>query len=215
MLSLIDHRNIMVGKEEEYIPMPHPFGSPVCKQPFPIGTKLKLPKIEAYDGTTDPYEHLAKFRARMLFNGVTDGVQCRAFACTLAGPAIRWFFSLTPYSINNFSQLSKLFLSRFVLSKTYPKLPTTLKCLKQRTDESLQDYLYRFNQEAVQVDNLSDELCISLIEAGLKPRSFKESLVAKPLLNLDDLWKRVACFDDPDLHNKPKIGGRWDLCLSD
>ncbi|KAK2372668.1 hypothetical protein QL285_073781 [Trifolium repens] len=57
--------------------------------------------------------------------------------------------------------------------------------------------------------------CGGLIEAGLKPGSFKESLVAKPLLNLDDLWKRVACFDDPDLHNKPKIGGRWDLCVSD
>jgi hypothetical protein len=205
----------MIGKEE-YIPMPHPFSQPVCDDRFSLETnKLKLPRIEPYDGTTDPEEHLGKFHAHMLLYGfrITDGIQCRAFSCTLTGVAIRWFFSLKPYSINNFSQLSKAFLSRFVLSKTYPKLPTTLKCLKQRTDESLQDYLYRFNQEAVQVDNLSDELCISLIEAGLKPRSFKESLVAKPLLNLDDLWKRVACFDDPDLHNKPKIGGRWDLCL--
>jgi hypothetical protein len=199
--------------------MHHPFGAPVCQDRFHSKISLlELPRIEAYDGTTDPYEHLAKFRAHMLLNNgnfVTDGIQCRAFACTLAGPAIRWFFSLKPNSINNFSQLAQAFLSRFVLSKTYPKLPTTLKGLNQGTDESLQDYLYRFNREAVQVDNLSDELCIGLIEAGLKPGSFKESLVAKPLLNLDDLWKRVACFDDPDLHNKPKIGGRWDLCLSD
>jgi hypothetical protein len=204
----------LIGKKW-YSKVPHPFGQPVWEDVVHLGTKLKLPRIEPYDGTTDPEEHLAKFSAHMLLNGVTEGVQCRAFACTLTGPAIRWFFSLKPYSINNFSQLSKAFLSRFVLSKTYPKLPSTLKGLKQLTGESLQDYLYRFNREAVQVDNLSDELCIGLIEAGLKPGSFKESLVAKPLLNLEDLWKRVACFDDPDLHNKPKIGGRWDLCLSD
>ncbi|MCI11521.1 hypothetical protein A2U01_0032622, partial [Trifolium medium] len=77
----------MVSKEE-YIPRPHPFGPTVCKAPCYLGT-LKLPKIELYNGTTDPEEHLAKFRALMLLNGIEDQIQCRVFACTLTGPAIR------------------------------------------------------------------------------------------------------------------------------
>ncbi|GAU17354.1 hypothetical protein TSUD_232300 [Trifolium subterraneum] len=203
----------MVGKEEEEH---HPFAPQVLHTSGYPYIHHKIPKIELYDGTTDPEEHLEKFRAHMLLQGFKDGIMCRVFACTLTGPAIRWFFSLPPYSIYSFPQLAQAFLSRFVLSKTYPKLPITLKCLKQRTDESLQDYLYRFNQEAVHVDNLSNDLCIHLIQAGLKPGSFKESLVTKPLLNLDDLWKRAACFVDPDVdYNKPQTGGRWNLCLSD
>lgn len=188
----------MVAKEGFY-PMHHPFGFFVWLVNFP--PDIELPKIE-YDGTTDPEEHLAKFNAHMLLYGVGDGIKCRMFPCTLKGHAIRWFFKLPAKSIDNFEQLSQKFLSQFVLSKTFPKLPFTLKCLKQGMHESLQDYLYRFNQEALQVDDLSEQLCIHLIQTGLKPGSFKDSLIAKPLLNLDDLWNRAACFVDGLHDNK-------------
>jgi hypothetical protein len=173
-----------------------PFSYTVYKAPLPDG--FQVPRIKAYDGSTDPGDHLKIYYANMLVYGSTDAIMCRAFPSTLTDPALRWFYTIPPHSISKFSQLTKKFLSHFKVNKSSPKLPATLNCLKQRIDESFKDYLYRFNQEAIQVDDLSTELYISIVEAGLKPGSFKESLVQEPPLSLRDLWNRAVCFIDDD-----------------
>ncbi|MCI97089.1 hypothetical protein A2U01_0118389, partial [Trifolium medium] len=42
-----------------------------------------------------------------------------------------------------------------------------------------------------------------LVEAGLKPGSFKESLLKNPPLNMKDLWRSAARFVDEDDNSQP------------
>lgn len=190
----------------DYGPKLPPFSSFVSACNLPDG--FQLPSIEPYDGSTDPDEHLNNFYVHMTLygtlGGAYDAIFCRAFPCTLTGPALRWFFTLPPNSIYFFSDLTKLFLSNFLSTETCPKLPTTLMCLKQRTDESLENYLDRFDQEARKVDGLSHRIYMHLIEAGLKPGSFKQSLINEsPLQDLKHLRRRAARFADNE--NKPAL----------
>lgn len=93
----------------------HPFSQSIMAAPLPNG--FKIPKIEPYDGLTDPEYHLALFNVHMLSYGseATDSIQCRVFPCTLRKHALKWFSTLPPNSIENFSQLTSKFLSHFIL----------------------------------------------------------------------------------------------------
>ncbi|MCH92149.1 hypothetical protein A2U01_0013083, partial [Trifolium medium] len=118
------------------------------------------------------------------------------------GPALRWFFTLPACSIKRFSQLTNKFLKRF---KSCPNLPTALTSLKQGGDESLKDYVSRFDKEANKEVELSSRIYACLMVAGLKPGSFKESLFKKPVLGLEDLWRRAARFVDQDDNTQPPL----------
>ena len=49
--------------------------------------KFKMPSLDSYDGTRDPFDHIATFKMTMYLQGVPDEIMCRAFLTTLKGPA--------------------------------------------------------------------------------------------------------------------------------
>jgi hypothetical protein len=128
---------------EEYDPEYPQLSLTVTRSPLSDG--FQLPRIEPYDGSTDPDDHLKAFYVHMILYGASDPIFCKAFPCTLTGPALRWFLTIPTYSINNFSQLTNKFLKRFKSGS--PNLPTELTSLKQGEDESLKDYVNRFDEE--------------------------------------------------------------------
>ena len=89
-----------------------------------------------------------------------------------------------------FLRTTSKFLAYFSTSIVQDKSPVILLHIKQGRDESLRDYLNRFNCEAVQVPDLCDQAAILTISAGLQPGPFAESLAKKPPLDLDDLKRR-------------------------
>ena len=46
-------------------------------------TKVKAPTIDAFDGTTDPDDHLSAYKHLMYVQGVDDATWCRYFPATL------------------------------------------------------------------------------------------------------------------------------------
>ena len=52
-----------------------------------LPSKFKLPSLDSYDGTRDPFDHIATFKTTMHLQGVPDEIMCRAFPTTLKGPA--------------------------------------------------------------------------------------------------------------------------------
>ena len=53
---------------------------------FPLPAKFRIPQVEAYDGSRDPFDHLESFKTLMHLQGVPDENMCRAFPTTLKGP---------------------------------------------------------------------------------------------------------------------------------
>ena len=62
---------------------------------------FKLPSIKAYEGTSDPQDHLDHFNNLIELHLVLDMAKCRVFAVTLAGGAKKWLKSISPGLIAN------------------------------------------------------------------------------------------------------------------
>ena len=55
---------------------------------FPLPAKFRMPKIETFDETKDPIDHLNTYKNQIELHGYQDPIRCRAFAITLKGPAL-------------------------------------------------------------------------------------------------------------------------------
>ena len=50
---------------------------------YPLPPKFKMPSLDSYDGTRDPFDHIAAFKTMMYLQGVPNEIMCRAFPTTL------------------------------------------------------------------------------------------------------------------------------------
>ena len=89
-----------------------PFTAPVTS--FPLPTKFRMPQVEAYDESKDPFDHLELFKTLMHTQKVLDEIMCRAFLTTLKGPTRVWFSKLTPNTVSTFKELNGHFLIHFI-----------------------------------------------------------------------------------------------------
>ncbi|XP_022883099.1 uncharacterized protein LOC111399839 [Olea europaea var. sylvestris] len=103
-----DKRRHMVLEED-------PFAPEIMAIPLPKG--FKQPLIEAYDGVTDPLEHLRTFIDLMRLYAAPDAVMCRSSPLPLRREARDWIATLAPRSIKMFDELSKSFVAYFLSSK--------------------------------------------------------------------------------------------------
>ena len=89
-----------------------PFTASINGHPLP--PKFKLSSLNSYDGTRDPFDHIATFKTTMHLQGVPDEIICRAFPTTLKGPARVWFGKIPSNSVSSFKELSKLFVNNSI-----------------------------------------------------------------------------------------------------
>ena len=101
-----NHVNDLVHKTDS------PFIMSITSHPVPF--KFKMPTLDSYDGTRDPYDHIATFKMTMHLQGVPDEIMCRAFPTTLKGSTRVWFGKLPLNTITSFQELSMLFINNFV-----------------------------------------------------------------------------------------------------
>ena len=52
----------------------------------PLASKFKLPSLDSYDGTRDPFDHIATFKTTMHLQRVPNEIMCRAFPTTCERP---------------------------------------------------------------------------------------------------------------------------------
>jgi hypothetical protein len=112
---------------------------------FDLPGRFKVPDIPIFSGSENPVEHLDNFRSHVSLHKTPDAVACRAFALTLSGKARDWHRNLPPRSIDSFDALGRKFLAQFVSERARRKPSGYLLSVRQGPNESLKDYLWRFN----------------------------------------------------------------------
>ncbi|GFY87270.1 plant UBX domain-containing protein 1 [Actinidia rufa] len=142
-----------------------------------ISSKFKLPtQLGIYEGKTDPMDHLDWYKSLMSLQGCSDEVMCKAFSATLKGPARSWFRKLSPGTVDSFGELSRLFVANFMSCRNRQKNASHLFTVHQKETESLKDFVKRFNQAVLDVEDPSDKVIIMAMMEGLRPGPLFDSL---------------------------------------
>ena len=149
-------------------------------------SKVKMPSIELFDGTTDPDDHSDIYKAQMYVQDVHDATYCRYFPVTLKGIAQKWFNALPSGSVTSFFQLAKLCSAHFIANKKKKKKKTTIRLAKiqQQRGEYLKEYVRRFNHAVVLIPDLQDGAAYAAFLNGLLPGKFKFSLAESKVTTL-------------------------------
>ena len=113
--------------------MTHPFSTPFNAEIINVSCygKAKMPKIDLYDGTTDPEEHLGVYKAQMYVQNVDDAACCHYFPATLNGVAQSWFNGLPSGAVTCFQDLDNKFVSQFIVSRKERRTSIHLSKIKQ------------------------------------------------------------------------------------
>ncbi|XP_021616640.1 uncharacterized protein LOC110617953 [Manihot esculenta] len=150
--------------------------------------------MAAYDGTRNPREHVLSYKTFMELQALSDALMCKVFPTTLAGPARAWFNNLEVGSIRSFGDLANAFISQFVAGVPAERKTSYLEMVRQRRDESLREYVARFNTEALQTPELDEGRAVEAMQKGMTSSEFFGSLSRKPPTSLAELMKRAEKY---------------------
>ncbi|XP_021602047.1 uncharacterized protein LOC110607270 [Manihot esculenta] len=119
---------------------------------------------------------------------------CKVFPTTLTGPARAWFNSLEAGSIQSFSDLANIFISRFIAGVPADRKTSYLETVRQKKNESLREYVARFNTEALQIPELDEGRAVEAMQKGTTSPEFFGSLCRKLPISLAKLMKRAKKY---------------------
>ena len=73
-----------------------------------------VPKFSAYDGSSDPFNHIMHYRQLMTLEIGNDMLLCKVFPANLQDQALSWFHRLPINSVDNFRDLSEAFVGQYL-----------------------------------------------------------------------------------------------------
>jgi hypothetical protein len=79
-----------------------------------------------------------------------------------------WFTGLPLKSVGTFKELGCLFLAQFLATRKRKKIVTCLLILRQRNEETLKNFMLRFNKEKLEVDSPDDKTMLNALMQGIR-----------------------------------------------
>ncbi len=170
----------------------HPY--PEWFERAPLPSRYKVPDFSKFSGqdNVSTYEHVSRFLAQCGEASAVDALRVRLFPLSLSGSAFTWFSSLPYNSINSWADLEKQFHSYFY-SRIHEMKLSDLTAIKQRHDESVQDYIQRFREMRNRCNSLSltDSQLADLAFQGLIA-PIKEKFSSQDFESLSHLAQKVT-----------------------
>jgi len=188
----------MVNHPPPHLPHPH---QPRRRHPFtdfisntPLPTQWEPFNLDRYTGETDPDEHLKVYITHVALYTSQDEVFCKAFPTTLKGPALEWFTTLPPYSIDNFDTLSHMFSTHFAGSRPHQTTTMSLLGIRQEPNEPLRTFIDRFSKAALRTPHLNQEMILQCMTLTLQPGPFANNVYLHPPTSMHELKLRAADY---------------------
>jgi len=172
-------------------------GSPFTRRVanYQLPEKFKIPHILSYAGDGDPFDHLENFRAHLDLHGTPDEVASWAFPLTLSRNVVDWFKKLPLNFVDKFKELCKIFLTKLLALRTRKKPLGYLLTLHQRSNENLKEFMARFNQEKMAVEDPTKDMVFAALYQGISPEELlMKKLAQKQLSTLQGLMDKVEEF---------------------
>lgn len=119
-----------------------------------MGFSFKLPHLPKYERNKDPQEHVTTFDLVMNLYRQIDAINAKVFVTTLTGKIQEWCTNLPTRSIDSYDQLLKKFSFHFTSKKKAKKSATYLFTIRQREDETFRNFMSRFNNDMLEVQDL-------------------------------------------------------------
>ncbi|KAL2461397.1 Uncharacterized protein Adt_44817 [Abeliophyllum distichum] len=129
------------SRQQSMVLEEYPFSLEVMVVPLP--RDFKQPKMEKYDGSSDPVDHLRSFVDLMMLQATPDIIMYRAFLPMLRWEARDGVATFFPKSIRTFDEFYKSFATHFASRKRVQKTAISLMQLAQGKDELLKDFIVR------------------------------------------------------------------------
>ncbi|GAU42817.1 hypothetical protein TSUD_288450 [Trifolium subterraneum] len=175
-----------------------PLSRRIMDIPLPRGLE-KPPTLDKYDGTTDPDEHVQSVETALDYRNLRGSIKCKLFPLSLVRGASTWWRNLPPSSIDSWEELCRMLAAHFTTSRRHPKTVAILKAIVQGPEETLRNYIERFNKVSVEVE-ATDKMKLYLLEEGLRERTkFQEAVGILEIQTLDaffELAQRYIKYED-------------------
>lgn len=108
-------------------------------------------------------------------------------AGTLKEAVLRWYMSLPKHYVTSYQDLTKKLIHQFSANKHHKVSTTSLFNVRQGQEETLKEYLARFNEDTIKVSHPNQEMFVGAFQKGLKVRHFNESLAQKLVKIMEDI----------------------------
>ncbi|TKC11878.1 hypothetical protein, partial [Robertmurraya kyonggiensis] len=117
--------------------------------PYPKG--FVPPSFAQFDGTGNPRQHLAQYRALCCNISNNNALLLRLFVTSLSGFAFEWYTNLPNGSFKTFKELEEVFVKRFVGVQKKITIHD-LMTLQQKPTEAVVDYILRWRTLALKCE---------------------------------------------------------------
>ena len=153
-----------------------------------------------FDGTGDPYDHVAQFRQLVFAEGVTDmHTMVQGFGLTMMGKALTWFQTLKLAMLYDFDTLVKYFIESYIKIGIKHNTITQILSFRQKDIETIKECIDRLRQYIVRClasETPSQECLISCFIEVLTNRQLYMYLFAKNHVDFDECCFDAQNFDD-------------------
>nr|GEX11341.1 reverse transcriptase domain-containing protein [Tanacetum cinerariifolium] len=150
--------------------------------------------VKTYDETGDPEDHVKNFQAAAHVERWAMPTWCHMFNSTLIGAARVWFDELPPERIDSYKDLKAAFLAYFMQQKKYVKDPVEIHNIKQKDEETIEDFMKRFKVETGRMKGAPECMRISRFMHGVNNLELTKRLNENVPKTMEEMMITTTAF---------------------